>query len=586
MSKSKKTSITKKYSGYKYGIGIEHEMYIFHFPYQQLENDELIKNITLAPSEAYQVLIINNDLTTEGDRKFISKVPYEPTGRICNGHVVLSSLPGVWTEKERMPEFITGRPISEIKKGINRRTIFNYSKELKHKQYEYLQILYDNLEEMIEGKMDRYGPFMECPFGMSSYIRLPINYKSKYYKFRKKLYRDYTGSYHITMTLPYKENMKLDKFIEIHQNFANMLQWLEPLMVSAYFSADDKSMGSSKKRIRGSFRVMRVGWGNFAGSNVKKFKEGIGRYADVIPNWRKGLNFDEVDKINKCKDLAPRIKRRETGAISGFSSNFRTFGSTDPQRPWHRESGAGMSVGNGIEIRIFDHFPIKYLDSLLQLVGTVAENSRKNKCKKYVYKDKDWIKSLQTIMLEGWSGKVTKGYVNKLRKQLNLKINTVSLQAYEVFKTIYNELYIKNKDGDYCKILFGETYSKNIKIPEINRRSWEFGLSLKLNTNKTLVGKVNRFLKKIDSSMKIKEIENIFFEIFTKKNWGDTFYIFMCYLETIGILKIDQNNKNEIIMIFKQKEKLENELINLFIGSICMNSTIISNITKNLFKKI
>ena len=78
---------------------------------------------------------------------------------------------------------------------------------------------------------------MECPFGMSSYIRLPINYKSKYYKFRKKLYRDYTGSYHITMTLPYKENMKLDKFIEIHQNFANMLQWLEPLMVSAYFSA-------------------------------------------------------------------------------------------------------------------------------------------------------------------------------------------------------------------------------------------------------------------------------------------------------------------------------------------------------------
>ena len=46
MSKSKKTSITKKYSGYKYGIGLEHEMYIFHFPYQQLENDELIKNIT------------------------------------------------------------------------------------------------------------------------------------------------------------------------------------------------------------------------------------------------------------------------------------------------------------------------------------------------------------------------------------------------------------------------------------------------------------------------------------------------------------------------------------------------------------
>merc|ERR1711871_822147 len=108
----------------------------------------LIKNLILATSEAYQVLIINNDLTSENDRKFISKVPYEPTGRICNGHVVLSSLPGVWTEKERMPEFITGRPISEIKKGVNRRTIFNYSKELKHKQFEYIKILTGNLENL------------------------------------------------------------------------------------------------------------------------------------------------------------------------------------------------------------------------------------------------------------------------------------------------------------------------------------------------------------------------------------------------------------------------------------------------------
>ena len=62
MSKSKKTtSINKKYSGYKYGIGIEHEMYMFHFPETTNKNDmeykDPIKNIILAPSEAYQVLI-------------------------------------------------------------------------------------------------------------------------------------------------------------------------------------------------------------------------------------------------------------------------------------------------------------------------------------------------------------------------------------------------------------------------------------------------------------------------------------------------------------------------------------------------
>ena len=44
MSKSKTaTLINKKYSGYKYGIGIEHEMYMFHFPeltYQRYFKEE------------------------------------------------------------------------------------------------------------------------------------------------------------------------------------------------------------------------------------------------------------------------------------------------------------------------------------------------------------------------------------------------------------------------------------------------------------------------------------------------------------------------------------------------------------------
>ena len=558
--------ILKKYKGYKYGVGLEHEMYIFHAPTRAIKDKEDIKSITLAPTEAYQVMILNNKNISNKIKNKIKKVPYEPTGRICNGKVVLKSLPGVWIDKERMPEFITEKPISVI--GKKTRTLFSYADELKRKEIEYIGHITDGVDQIFHNKLFKYGSLIEYPFGMSSYIKLPKNYKYKTYKFREGVYKDYTGSFHITLTLPYTEKMKLSNFISMHQNFANMIQWLEPLMVSAYFSADDRSMGTQKKRIRGSFRVMRIGWGNFAGSNVSKFKEGIGRYADIVPKWRNGLDFEGVKTVNQCKDLAPRIKKREKGAVSGFSSNFRTFGSTDPDRPWHRESGAGMTIGNGIEIRIFDHFQIKYLDSLLQFIGTIAENSRKHKCKKYVYKDKDWIKSLQTIMLEGWSGKVTKGYVTKLRKYLKLKINTVSLQAYEVFKTIYKELYDRNKDGDYCKILLGE-YSKYIKLPKINQRSWEFGLSLKLNTNKTLVNKVNKFLKNINLDLSVKEIEKIFFKFFTKKNWGNTFYIFMCYLETVRILKLDINNKSEIIKIYKEKDEINMEIINTFILNQC-----------------
>ena len=148
---------------------------------------------------------------------------------------------------------------------------------------------------------------------MSSYIKTSENYRSKNYNLRPKLYKDYCGSYHITITLPYKEKMKLSKFIDIHKNFANMIQWIEPLLITAYFSADDKSMGTSKK-VRGSYRVVRTGWGNLAGSDVRKFNVSVGRYSNIPSYWRKGLVFDEQKLINYCKDLSPALKRREPGA--------------------------------------------------------------------------------------------------------------------------------------------------------------------------------------------------------------------------------------------------------------------------------
>ena len=50
--------ITKKYKNYKYGIGIEHEMYIIHFPLKP--SSQKITYMILAPTEGYQNLILNN----------------------------------------------------------------------------------------------------------------------------------------------------------------------------------------------------------------------------------------------------------------------------------------------------------------------------------------------------------------------------------------------------------------------------------------------------------------------------------------------------------------------------------------------
>ena len=51
------------------------------------------------------------------------------------------------------------------------------------------------------------------------------------------------------------------KFIKIHQNFCNQLQWIEPLLLTAYFTGDESAPGSVREYVRGSFRVMIIGWG-------------------------------------------------------------------------------------------------------------------------------------------------------------------------------------------------------------------------------------------------------------------------------------------------------------------------------------
>ena len=59
------------------------------------------------------------------------------------------------------------------------------------------------------------------------------------------------------MTLPHiPGKTTLKEFTDAHSNFANQLQWLEPLLLSAFFSCDQQAPGSIHKRVRGSFRVL------------------------------------------------------------------------------------------------------------------------------------------------------------------------------------------------------------------------------------------------------------------------------------------------------------------------------------------
>jgi hypothetical protein len=556
---SKKTKY-KRLSNYEWGVGIEHEVQFFHKPLNTGKKN-IDSYIMFDGKPRIEELLKSGKLSVL-DQEFLKTIPFEPTGRKCNGKVVLEKTP------VPMPEFITEKPFNTLK---NKRPIESYCKEILQNEDRYIKLLHMN-EKTLKAE-EKHGIIHQYPFGVSNYFKYASN-KGLPYKFEKnknkkdKLHTDYLGSYHITLTLPFTKKTSSDKFIKIHQNFANQIQWLEPLLLTAFFSSDQKAVGTSEKRIKGSYRIARVGWGNLAGSDVRKFNKGVGRYANIQPYWRDGLNFYNVKSADYCQDLAPKLKKVEPGAVSGFSSNFRTFGSTDPDRPWHRESGIGMTKPNGVELRIFDHFDSHYLQELCKFVVYVAENSRTHVAKKYVYKNKGWIESLQRIMLNGWNAELNEGYIEDLRSELGLKIRTKSKIAYDIIYEINQELYKKHKHGDWTYMMLDN--NDIVKLPHINRYSWETALMMKLNSSEVLMKKFNDMVKSLSlgKEMTVDEFRLNFFKYFNKKMWESDVVDVIYFLESLKFVELSYEIDGKIAYLkvngknLRRINNFNNELLN------------------------
>lgn len=527
-----------------WGFGIEHEMQIYHQP--RIEGDKKIQDFILFDSKSAveRLLKAYNDFEVDltlDEVDYLKNMTFESSGRFCNGKWVVKEAPYL------MPEFITYKPFCSMRK---KRNIFNLTMNIIELKDRFLELLLK--EKVTQELVKKYGELVQYPFGMTRYMSVPTKISNKSYQFkltdkkRPMVRTDYTGSYHITFTLPYHENKSEKKFIEEHMNFGNQIQWLEPLMLVGFFSGDESAVGSKEKRVRGSFRVLNIGWGNLAGSDVRLFgTKGIGRYAKTPNYWREGLNLFETEKLKPCLPASPSALK-ELG-ISSLSSDLRTFGSRDPLRPQHRESGLPMNKPNGIEIRIFDNFDNIYMYNLTSFIALIAENSRVTKTKGYVYQDKDWIQSLHQIMKDGYKAELTLEYIKKLRSKLGLKIKTTSMIAQDVWNEIYKEMYEKNKNGEWTKIFFGiqkgkkelEQIMKNGVVPMINKESWEFAFYMKCNRDPNLLHTFNQLSVFLNQSYKTKTSITFFeMEKYVSQILGSTWK-----QHTDDLLYLLENNK-------------------------------------------
>ena len=586
---------SKTYLNYTWGLGAEHEMQLFHIARDSNKKGIATSNILFNAQESTCLLTTREkkkikdsaDACCSGlavndkcyhlhpdtkkviqevpkleskDIEFLRNVPWEFSGRQykqCG--FILKRTPIL------MPEIITG--------NHQNRTIESICDELIFMENKFIELQMKN--PFTKQKVEKYGELRPLPVGAMANIKVPQKHSSylKEYKFEKDKYKDYLGSYHITLTLPFRPKTSNKRFIENHQNFGNMVQWLEPLLLSAFFSSDPSDCISKKKVARGSMRVLATGWGNLAGSDLRnmnktqKTRKGVGRYANIESKWRDYVSSPITKKLDRCgANWSVREPKKLAQPVGILSSNIRTFGFIDDLKKCKEDyclkksgcecpkvSGLDMKKPYGMEIRIFDHFHSKHLVDLMRILVYVAENSRNHQCTKYVYHNKIWNKTTGLIMEQGWKAIISEGFIKELNTQLNIKVKVEETKAFGLLKEVVRQLFEKNKDGLYSKIMLRDTYEEPPKLPQINRFSWQTQFNTKYGS------KVVKFVKSSFEKNKeytLGEFEKIFYSKFEKDTWKnnilDVIYALEAKPHNLVDLKLEKGHVRKIVVLNKK----------------------------------
>jgi hypothetical protein len=202
-----------------------------------------------------------------------------------------------------------------------------------------------------------------------------------------------------------------------------------------------------------------------------------------------------------------------------------------------------MKKGEGIEIRIFDHFPTKYIQNLLHIIIIIADNSFKQKYSDnnpHVYNDKDWIQNMKYIINQGWNANLTTQYITKIKKNLDIKFECQSTKTYDILLCLIKELFQKNKNGLFQTLT--KTKNKLPYIPKINRFSWEFSF------NKNIIYNKLKTLLKQHKFMTINQFKELFYKEFEKKEWKHDIEDILYALQSKKIINLNEN-KGQIISI-------------------------------------
>ena len=131
----------------------------------------------------------------------------------------------------------------------------------------------------------------------------------------------------------------------------------------------------------------------------------------------------------------------------------------------------------GIEFRIFDHFPINYLNQFLALLVPIVLDSVKNpkiiKFKNTYVAKQFWHDEMFNVMTKGYEYTLGKQYINILEKEFNIIIEDKKLINSEmILNILYNNLCKKHHKG-YKNSLYNKMrFTSKIKFINFNKKAW------------------------------------------------------------------------------------------------------------------
>jgi hypothetical protein len=436
-----------------WGIGIENESYIMFKNKKKVSNDFILKNHT---RERYSVDYWAN-YKKDPLKATLEKVPenimlpqyingYQFQNTDLSGeHITLYT-----KERKENPRF-SGKTIHQVL--TERSPVFNtlFKKNMIYDgdtfEFTTFNFYRTNVSSVVE-ELNHIKSLFLKEINTQKIFKEEVIFPDHNYGFARFLTNPNNlaicnnGTYHINITLPTEINSvgeikRPDEFKRIHANAIRAIQWIEPLLVALYGSPDILHIlnplycGGSQRL--GFSRY--IGLGTYDTSQMEK-----GKLLDTFQYKNKKSYFNDLHKGS------PYIPPETTG----YDFNYNKF------------------TRHGIELRIFDYFPEKYLEHIINLLIVVCDFSLTTNVPVV---SESWSNISVEAIKKGSAFNIKPVVYNEIYAIFNMydclwTLFGISQSPLHILRRITNHLYHNHRDSPLCKKM--SPNMKGISIVDYN----------------------------------------------------------------------------------------------------------------------